>query len=118
MSTAVIDHLPDAVLEAEEPAHSPPPPPERRAGVHPILQQEYLEGRSALIHRAASKLMELCVLQGRALPSSVVSALQLPEKDCHAIGMAHALIKVPDLEERQKILHQVIRAIVELQESI
>jgi len=77
---------------------------------------DYLVTDSAFVRRAASDLMQRCVLHGCEIPSDIVNALHLEEYNRNAIGMTDALLhNMPDLHERRSVICLMIHEIVSLQ---
>jgi len=98
-------------LEQTDPGSAPA----EQRDAQDICIGQYSVNDPGFIRRAASDLMQRCVLCECELPESVIAALALDESNQHAIGMANALLSMSDLRARRDAICLMIHAIVSLQ---
>ena len=67
-----------------------------------------------LAWQAAEVLTQRCVHANRAIPSPIVHALKIRNDHYDAIAMANAVLAITDIEERRRVICQMVHEIVRL----
>ena len=97
--------------------------PDAADELHQLIPQRLVQDAGFIRHVAAT-IMQTCVLHAAPpdveydehcmqdlLPSAIVALLGLAPQECHAIGMSKALLALTDLQERRRVLIQMILAL-------
>lgn len=97
--------------------------PDDAGELHQLIKQRLVQD-AAFIRSVTASIMQACVQHSALpdhehdehcmqdlLPASIVTLLKLAPQERHALGMADALLALTDLQERRRVLIQMILAL-------